>query len=455
MLADSGARAVICEDPAQLAKLARHPRRAARSSPTGSSSTGDRPRAPSRSTSCARAARALDGRPGKPPRRSRPAPWPRSSTRRARPGRPRAACSRTRTSCRASRCPGPPRADRADERLPVPAAGARARARRPSWSRWSSAGRSSSGAATPSGSSTSSPRPGRRTSRRSRASSRRSTPRFSATSRTSAGCSGGLRLGDRRGRPPAAPAPGADGAARRPARAVEGARRVRRRLELGLTGAAPIGQEILEFFDACGILVLEGYGLTETCAASTLNTPGAAPLRHRRAPAARDRGAAAGDGELLLRGPNVFAGYHGREADGRGARGRLAAHRRPRRRGRRRVRAHHRAQEGPDHHLQRQEHLAVEHRGAAARDALGLAGGGVRRQRSYLVALLTLDLDELGALAEHAGVAPGDPAALARRPEVVAEVSAPSTPSTRGWRGSSRSSASRSSTATSTRPPAS
>ena len=49
-------------------------------------------------------------------------------------------------------------------------------------------------------------------------------------------------------------------------------------IELGMTGAAPIGREVLEFFDACGIPVLEGYGMTETCAAATLNTPGAVRL---------------------------------------------------------------------------------------------------------------------------------------------------------------------------------
>ena len=42
---------------------------------------------------------------------------------------------------------------------------------------------------------------------------------------------------------------------------------------MALCGAAPIGREVLEFLDACGVLVLEGYGMTETCAAATLNTP--------------------------------------------------------------------------------------------------------------------------------------------------------------------------------------
>ena len=53
-----------------------------------------------------------------------------------------------------------------------------------------------------------------------------------------------------------------------------------------LTGAAPIGPEVLEFFDACGITVLEGYGMTETAAASTLNTRAEQRARQRRAAAA-------------------------------------------------------------------------------------------------------------------------------------------------------------------------
>jgi long-chain acyl-CoA synthetase len=47
------------------------------------------------------------------------------------------------------------------------------------------------------------------------------------------------------------------------------------KFQMGLVGAAPVAPELLEFFDACGVLVLEGYGLSETCAAATLNTPGA------------------------------------------------------------------------------------------------------------------------------------------------------------------------------------
>lgn len=81
-------------------------------------------------------------------------------------------------------------------------------------------------------------------------------------------------------------------------------------LELALTGAAPIGREALEFFDACGVPILEGYGMTETCAAATLNTPAGRRIGTvgRALPGAEV--AIAADGEVLLRGANVFSGYY-------------------------------------------------------------------------------------------------------------------------------------------------
>ena len=81
-------------------------------------------------------------------------------------------------------------------------------------------------------------------------------------------------------------------------------------LELAMVGAAPIGRELLEFFDACGVLVLEGYGLTESCAAATINTVDAVKLGTVGRPLPGSQVQLADDGEILVRGPQVFEGYY-------------------------------------------------------------------------------------------------------------------------------------------------
>ncbi len=77
-----------------------------------------------------------------------------------------------------------------------------------------------------------------------------------------------------------------------------------------VTGAAPIASDILEFFYACGVPVLEGWGMTETTAVGTVAT-----LEHfkfgtvgRPMPGVEVR-IAPEDGEILVRGPNVFREY--------------------------------------------------------------------------------------------------------------------------------------------------
>jgi long-chain acyl-CoA synthetase len=82
------------------------------------------------------------------------------------------------------------------------------------------------------------------------------------------------------------------------------------RLAMALVGAAPIDREVLEFFDACGVSVLEGYGMTESCATATLN-PAHAPRFGSVGKALPDSEVMVSEeGEILLRGPHVFAGYH-------------------------------------------------------------------------------------------------------------------------------------------------
>ncbi len=101
------------------------------------------------------------------------------------------------------------------------------------------------------------------------------------------------------------------------------------RLKLALVGAAPIDHELLEFFDACGVLVLEGYGMTESCATATLNPAGAPRFGTVGRALPNSEVMVSEDGEVLLRGPQVFAGYHRDAAATRcDVLGRLAAHRR-------------------------------------------------------------------------------------------------------------------------------
>jgi long-chain acyl-CoA synthetase len=85
------------------------------------------------------------------------------------------------------------------------------------------------------------------------------------------------------------------------------------RLRQATSGAAPIAQEILEFFFACGVPVLEGYGMTETATASTVSTVDSFRFGSvgRALPGLEIK--IADDGEVLLKGPNIFQGYYRNE----------------------------------------------------------------------------------------------------------------------------------------------
>jgi long-chain acyl-CoA synthetase len=78
-----------------------------------------------------------------------------------------------------------------------------------------------------------------------------------------------------------------------------------------ISGGAPLAAEIAEFFHGVGLLILEGYGLTETTAAAFVNRWDR--YRFGSVGPAIDVVSAklATDGEILLRGPSVFASYHG------------------------------------------------------------------------------------------------------------------------------------------------
>jgi long-chain acyl-CoA synthetase len=195
-------------------------------------------------------------------------------------------------------------------------------------------------------------------------------------------------------------------------------------LQLGLIGAAPVARELLEFFDACGVLVLEGYGLSETCAAATLNTPDAYRFGTVGRPLPGTEVAIAADGEILIRGPQVFGGYYDDAAateqaltpDGWLRSGDLGA-----------IDAH-----GFVTITGRKKDLIITSSGknitpvnieSELRDQPSITEAVVfGDNRPYLVAMLTLDREESVKLARRLGI-DTDQATIAGDPRVHAEIS--------------------------------
>ncbi|HEX8927237.1 MAG TPA: long-chain fatty acid--CoA ligase, partial [Terriglobales bacterium] len=81
------------------------------------------------------------------------------------------------------------------------------------------------------------------------------------------------------------------------------------RVRMFISGGAPLGRELAEWYAKIGMVINEGYGLTETSPVIALNTPVAHKLGSVGRPLANIEVRIAEDGELLVRGPSVFSGY--------------------------------------------------------------------------------------------------------------------------------------------------
>jgi long-chain acyl-CoA synthetase len=184
------------------------------------------------------------------------------------------------------------------------------------------------------------------------------------------------------------------------------------------SGAAPIAREILEFFWAAGVPVLEGYGMTETATAATISTIEDHKFGTVGRPLPGVQLKIAPDGEILIKGPNIFEGYHNNADASFGA-----------------------VEDGWLHtgdlgSIDADGYLSITGR---KKDIIITAGGknltpanienDLKRcrwisqavmhgdQRPYPVVLITLDEEEIAVYAREHGL-PEDPATLAREPSI-------------------------------------
>jgi long-chain acyl-CoA synthetase len=196
------------------------------------------------------------------------------------------------------------------------------------------------------------------------------------------------------------------------------------RVRLAVSGAAPINPDILRFFVAAGVTVVEGWGMTETSTAATIATADDYRIGTTGKPFPGCQVRIADDGEILVKGPNVFQGYYKNpEAT-------------------REVLVDGWLHTGDIGELDPDGYLKITGR---KKDIIITAGGKnitpanleaeikqhplvsqcvvIGDRRPYLVALVTLDPEEVASYAKEHGL-PADPAALAENEEVRAEIQA-------------------------------
>ncbi|WP_405002671.1 AMP-dependent synthetase/ligase [Georgenia subflava] len=81
-------------------------------------------------------------------------------------------------------------------------------------------------------------------------------------------------------------------------------------LDYAVSGGAPLGERLGHFYRGLGVVVLEGYGLTEVGAPTTVNRPGLVKIGTVGPPYPGTSVRIAEDGQVMVRGGNVFRGYH-------------------------------------------------------------------------------------------------------------------------------------------------
>jgi long-chain acyl-CoA synthetase len=197
------------------------------------------------------------------------------------------------------------------------------------------------------------------------------------------------------------------------------------RLRFAVSGGAPLSKDIAEFFHAAGILILEGYGLTETCPILAANREDAYKFGSVGRPVPGVEIKLAPDGEILGRGANIAKGYFKKPDATRevflpdgwfatGDIGRLD-------------------EEGFLYITDRKKDLIVTAGG------MNIAPQNIENllktdpfisqvmvhgdRRPYPVALLTLNPEELLKFAKEQGILTTDPATLVKHPKVVERVS--------------------------------